>query len=134
MEGFLCCVEVGCGTGGGGQVAYARHKTCRTGVRIGVIVPICVPIPVSRKRHRVLSPGRSVPPAYAPRPDHAVHGAVIAIFPNPPIPEHPADKRSEAAPANNGHGADSFLEDANEADDEYDDGADVLDNHGRVGH
>jgi hypothetical protein len=45
---------------------------------------------------------------------------------DPPIPEHPSKYRPYAAPGYDGNRGDSLLKDANEADDEYDDRADML--------
>jgi len=52
---------------------------------------------------------------------------------DPVVPYQPADKGSEAAPPDNGDRADPLLEDADEADDEDNDRADVLDDDGSVG-
>jgi hypothetical protein len=57
----------------------------------------------------------------------------VALLSDPPIPQEPAEERREAAPSHDGNGADALLEDPNETDHEYDDGADVLDDDGGIG-
>lgn len=51
----------------------------------------------------------------------------------PSFPQDPGHKGRDAAPADDGHGRDALAKDGAEEDDEDDDGADVLQDDGRVG-
>lgn len=48
------------------------------------------------------------------------------LLTDPPIPEDPPQDCPYAAPGDDGNRGDTLLEDSDEADDEYDDGARVL--------
>ena len=63
----------------------------------------------------------------------SVLGFPVALLPNPPVPEQPAEKSREATPSYDPDGADTLLEDAYEADNEDDDRADMLHDDGGIG-
>lgn len=91
-----------------------------------------------RARPRFPRPGRpkvSVRAATASAPAPRDTGVWIALrlLGYPPVAKQPAEESGEAAPADNGHGAHALLEYADEADDEDDDGTDVLHDDGGVG-
>lgn len=58
---------------------------------------------------------------------------LLRLLSHPPIPEKPAHRGSNTAPANDGHGTYALLMNADEAYHEDDDSAHMLDNDGRVG-
>lgn len=82
-------------------------------------------------RQTVLSVTGSI--AQTPGPPNAIFFSPLTLLANPKVPYQPADRGSEAAPSNYRHGAGALLEDAHKADDEYNDGANMLDDDGRIG-
>jgi hypothetical protein len=51
---------------------------------------------------------------------------------DPAIPQNPAEDRTDATPSDDCDGRDALLENTNEADDKYNNGADMLDYNSRV--
>ena len=108
--------------------------TCREGGCVGFFRLQAVPVTSGTAPNLITMATRSVlPPAYTLGPREATPVILLALLPNPPVPQQPADQGCEAAPSNDRDRAKPLLEDANETHDEYDDRADVLHNDRRVG-
>ncbi|TPX10623.1 uncharacterized protein E0L32_008357, partial [Thyridium curvatum] len=125
-------VQVGRGAHGRGQV---RHAAVGRQGRVGVAGGggVVVAAAAGGPGQHPLRP--ELPPAEAPRVGEPPRGGVLVVrlLHHPPVPEEPAEEGREAAEPHHGDGAHALLEDADEAHDEDDDGADVLHDDGEVG-
>lgn len=67
-----------------------------------------------------------------PRPVKPLQVILLGLFSNPPVPQNPANRGCDAAPADNSHRAYTLLVNAHEANHKYNDGTDMLHNDGGV--
>lgn len=75
-----------------------------------------------------------MPGVDASRPIKTLQILGFGLLSHPPIPQDPANRCCDTAPADYGYWAHTLLVDSDEAHDEYDDGAHMLDNDRGVGH